>query len=78
MRIELWKKLNIKKDSIDDINKEIYLNHTYLKKFETFGFEFDADHEFQFLIKNKNGQYENEYHLDDDGNFVPGITHKKK
>ena len=78
MRLELWKKLGINKNSIDEINKEIYLNHTYLKKFEALGFEFDAEHEFQYLMKNENGQYENEYHLDDDGNFVPGITHKRK
>lgn len=77
MRLELWKKLNINKSNIDEINKEVYLNHTYLKKFKALGFEFDSEHEFQFLLK-KNGQYENEYHLDDNGNFVPGITHKKK
>lgn len=78
MRLELWKKLNIKKNSINDINKEIYLNHTYLKKFDALGFEFNSEHEFQYLLKDKNGQYENEYHLDENGNFVPGITHKKK
>lgn len=78
MRIELWKKLNINKDSLDNINKDVYLNHTYLKKFGALGFEFDSEHEFQFLLKDKNGQYENEFHLDENGNFVPGITHKKK
>lgn len=78
MRIELWEKLNIKRNSIDDINKDVYLNHTYLKKFEALGFEFDSEHEFKYLLKDKNGQYENEYHLDENGNFVPGITHKRK
>ena len=78
MRLELWKKLGINKKSIDEINKEMYLNHTYLKKFDAFGFEFDSDHEFQYLVKDKNGQYENEYHLDENGNFVPGITPKRK
>lgn len=78
MRLELWKKLSINKNSIDDINKEIYLNHTYIKKYKALGFEFDSDHEFQYLIKNENGQYENEYHLDENGNFVPGITPKKR
>ena len=78
MKLELWKKLSINKNSIDDINKEIYLNHTYIKKFKALGFEFDSDHEFQYLIKNENGEYENEYHLDENGNFVPGITHKKR
>lgn len=78
MRIELWEKLNIKRRSLDDINKEVYLNHTYLKKFEALGFEYDSEHEFQYLLKDKNGQYENEFHLDENGNFVPGITHKRK
>ena len=77
MRLNLWKKLGIKKESITDINKDVYLNHTYLKKFDAFGFEYDSDHEFQYLLKNKNGEYENEYKLDEEGNFVPGITHKK-
>ena len=78
MRIELWEKLNIKRRSLDDINKDVYLNHTYLKKFEALGFEFDSEHEFKYLLKDKNGEYENEYHLDENGNFVPGITHKRK
>lgn len=78
MRLELWKKLNINKKSMEDVNKDIYLNHTYLKKFDAMGFEFDADHEFQYLLKNKDGQYENEYHIDEDGNFVPGITYKRR
>jgi len=78
MRIELWEKLNIKRHSLEDINKDVYLNHTYLKKFEALGFEYDSEHEFQYLLKDKNGEYENEYHLDENGDFVPGITHKRK
>lgn len=77
MRIELWKKLNIKKDSLDDINKDIYLNHTYLKKFDALGFEYDSEHESQFILKDENGKVENEYRLDENGDFVPGITHKR-
>lgn len=77
MRRDLWKKLGIKKEKLDDINREIYLNHTYLKKFDGLGFEFDSEHEFQYLLKDKNGQYENEYTLDENHEFVPGITHKK-
>ena len=78
MRLDLWKKLNIKKTSLNDIDKDVYLNHTYLKKFDALGFEFDSEHEFQYLLKDKNGQYENEFCLDENGNFVPGITHKRK
>lgn len=77
MRRDLWKKLGIKKENITDVNEEVYLNHTYLKKFDAFGFEYDSDHEFQYLLKNKKGEYENEYTLNEKGEFVPGITHKK-
>lgn len=77
MRKNLWKKLGIKKESLDDINKEVYLNHTYMKKFEGLGFNFDSDHEFQYLLKDKQGNYENEYKLNENNELVPGITHKK-
>ncbi len=77
MRKTLWKKLGIHKESLEDVNQQVYLNHTYLKKFDAFGFEYDADHEFKYLLKDKNGNYENEYTLNDHNEFVPGITHKK-
>ena len=76
MRLNLWNKLGIKRNSIDDINQDIYLNHTYLKKFDAVGFEFDSEHEFKYLLRNREGYYENEYTKDENGNFVPGITHK--
>ena len=78
MRKEIWRKLNIKRETLDDVNQEVYLNHTYLKKFKAFGFEFDSEHEFQFLLKNQDGKIEHEYCLTKDGRFVPGITHKDK
>ena len=78
MRRELWKKIGIKKDSIDQVNKDIYLNHTYLKKFDALGFNYDSNHEFQYLLKDENGNVDNEYYIDENGNFVPGITNKQK
>lgn len=77
MRINLWKKLGIKKNSMTDIDQNIYLNHTYLKKFGGLGFEYDTEHESQFLLKSKNENLENEYTLNENNEFVPGITHKK-
>ncbi len=77
MRSELWKKLGIMRNSLDDVNKEIYLNHTYNKKFNAFGFEYDSASESKYLAKDQNGNIENEYTLDKDGNFVPGVTPKK-
>lgn len=78
MRTNLWKKLGIRKTSLDDINKEVYLNHTYLKKFGGLGFEFDAEHEFPYMLGNSNLTVENEYTLNENNEFVPGITHKNK
>lgn len=63
---------------MDEINKNVYLNHTYLKKFGAFGFEFDSEHEFQYLLRNKNHLIDNEYCLNQNGDFVPGITKKDK
>ena len=78
MRIDLWKKLGIMKTSLDDIDKDIYLNHTYLKKFGGLGFEFDSEHEFPHMLGNSDLTIENEYTLNENGEFVPGITHKNK
>ena len=77
MRRNLWKKLGIKRDTLDDINKDIYLNHTYNKKLNAFGFDYDSAYESQFLTKDSNGQIINEYTLDENGNFVPGVTPKR-
>lgn len=77
MRKELWAEYGIKKESIDSIDKDIYLNHTYLKKFDALGFTFNSQHEFQFLL-NSNKKIDNEYCLDEEGNLVPGITLKDK
>ena len=77
MRLNLWKKLGINKNSLNDINKEIYLNHTYNKKFDAVGFEYDSEYESQYLAKDKNGNVENEFTLNENGEFVPGVTHKR-
>ena len=77
MRLNLWKKLGIKKDSLDDINKEVYLNHTYNKKFNAFGFNYDSEYESQWLAKDKDGKVINEYTLDENNQFVPGVTQKR-
>ena len=78
MRKKLWKQLNIKKDSLDDINKELYLNHTYIKKFKAFGFVYDSEKEFKFLRSNNGETIENEYTINSNAEFVPGVTKNKK
>ena len=77
MRIELWKKLGIKRSSLEDINKEVYMNHTYLKKYGAVGFEFDSESEFKHILGNNKDTFENEYTINENGDFVPGITQKK-
>lgn len=78
MRRDLWGKIGINKRSLEDINKNVYLNHTYLKKFGAFGFEFDSEHEFQYLLRNNNNLIDNEYCLNQNGDLVPGITKKDR
>lgn len=76
MRRKLWKQLEVKRESLDTINKDIYLNHTFLKKFDALGFVYDSKYEFQFLLNVDKGLISNEYCLDQNGELVPGITNK--
>lgn len=71
MRRKLWDELGIRKDSFENINKELYLNHLYLKKFKATGFKYNSELETQFLL-NK----ENEYVINQNGEFVPGILQR--
>lgn len=77
MRTGLWKKHGIKKDSIQDIDKQLYINHTYLKKFKALGFTYDSFKESQFIYRDSNSPFENEYHINESGEFSPGIIKKK-
>ena len=78
MRKQIWDFLNINKESLATINQEEYLNHTYLKKFAAFGFTYDSLYESQFLLSLDGRPVENEYHLDLNHEFVPGVTLKRK
>lgn len=71
-RVALWKHINIERKSIEDVNKTIYLNHTYLKKFDG-AWYFDSLRENKYIFGNNSFDLENEYHLDENGCFVPGI-----
>lgn len=75
-RISLWKELGRARNSLEDINKDVYLNHTYLKKFNALGYVYDTDHEVKFLLSRGRECVENEYCLDDKGNFVAGVIQK--
>ena len=78
LRKKIWKKHGIKKEGIEDVNQEIYLNHTYVKKYKALGFTYDSESEAQFLYAPEGEQVENEYTLNEDGKFEPGITPKIK
>lgn len=77
-RRDLWGELGINKNSIRDIDVELYLNHTYLKKYGAFGFDYDSKAERGYLFSKDGNLIENEYRIDDYGNFVPGVTTKEE
>lgn len=78
IRLNTWQELGIDKTHLSDRDIEVYLNHTYYKKFGAFAFEYDSAYEAQFLYSSNGMPVENEYHLDSQGRFVPGVTLKRK
>ena len=77
MRRKVWSDNGIKKDNIRDIDPSIYVNHTYLKKFKSFGFTYDSPKEQEFLLFLGDEPKENEYTITPNGQFLPGYTEKK-
>lgn len=77
IRRQIWNDYNIIKGNIRDIDPLMYVNHTYAKKFKSFGFTYDSRLEQEFLLFLGNELRENEYTIDEYGEFVPGITEKK-
>ena len=78
MRKQIWIDYNIKKGSIDLVDPQIYLNHTYAKKYKAIGFTYNSKVEQDYLLFTNMEKKENEYTMDEKGNFVPGITEKKE
>lgn len=72
-RLGVWEDVGIRRNSIKDIDPKIYLNHASVKKFLAFGFKYDTKYEEQFLYKPKGVPFENEYHMNENGVFEPGI-----
>lgn len=77
IRRQIWNDYNIIKGNIRDIDPIMYVNHTYAKKFKSFGFTYDSRLEQEFLLFLDNEPKENEYTINEYGEFVPGITEKK-
>ena len=78
MRKQIWNDYDVKKGSIDIVDPQIYLNHTYAKKYKAFGFTYDSKTEQEYLLFTDGEKKENEYTMDEQGNFVPGITEKSR
>ncbi len=78
MRKSIWIENNINREDLKFINSNIYLNHTYLKKFAVFGFTYHSEYEAQFLRSNDGKEIENEYCMNAFHEFVPGITYQKR
>ena len=71
MRREIWCGEGIKKLKLSDIDPEIYINHTHLKKNSPL-FTLDADYEAQF-IRTTNGKPTENEHVNQNGVLVPKI-----
>ena len=78
LRLESWRKNGIKRNGLEDINQEVYLNHTYVKKFKALGFTYDSESEAKFLYSPNGEPVENEFTLDENGEFIPGVTPKTR
>jgi len=77
MRRQIWYENWIKRDSIDDINPILYINHSWLKEYDGLADGFDAEIENRAFYSQDGSLPENEYYLDEYGNFVPGTIPKK-
>jgi hypothetical protein len=77
IRKENWENLGIKRNSIEDVNKILYINHTWLKEYGPIGINYDTNRESKYLFSKNGGIVENEYCIDDKGNFVPGELKRK-
>ena len=77
IRNSIWSDNNIKRENLADVDPLIYVHHTYIKKFKALGFTYDSPKEQEYLLFLDNDLKENEYTIDDYGNFVPGIITKK-
>lgn len=73
-RLKIWKDYNIQKESLENIDPIMYINHTYAKKFKALGFTYDSQKEQEYLLFLENEPHENEYTLNSEGNLIPGIT----
>lgn len=77
-RAELKSNLGTLKLSMKDVIPSTYINHTWLKKFDGFGFTYDSESEAKFLLSKDGVPADNEYRLNERGILVPGVTSKEE
>lgn len=65
------------REEASDVNPHAYVNHTWLKKFGSFLFSFDAEFENKYLFAKPGETIENEWRIDESGAFGPGTIPKK-
>lgn len=66
------------KSSLRDVDPEVYLNSTFLKKYDGFGFTYDSNSEAKFLYSKDGRPVENEYRLNEHNILVPGVMSKEE
>lgn len=50
IREQIWKDYNVKKGNENVVDPQMYLNHTYAKKFKAMGFTYDSKSEQEYLL----------------------------
>lgn len=78
IRRKIWNDYNINRTEVENVDPQLYINHTYMKKYKAFGFTYDSLSEQNYLLFLGDEARENEYTIDDNGLFIPGITERKK
>lgn len=77
MRTEIRKENGSYKNSIDEVDPHVYVNHTWLKKYSTPLIKTDSERENNVLYLRPGETLDNEWHITKDGIFEPGIISKK-
>ena len=77
LRRIVWDKYKIKKSNFNKEDILRYLNHTYLKKYGGLA-QYDSIREGKILLVKDQLSAENDYHLDNNGLFVPGNLSKEE
>lgn len=70
-RKKMWQENEVKKASLEDINPELYINHTALKIFSKLA-DVDYNVESSHLFSRENEAAEFTYTINNNGDFLPG------